>query len=311
MALMALAGVASAFTDTIWTFEDNLKSETGTGLKSVTDVAYGKGGTNKTGDNFTSATATYSASGMTVGAKVGNYYLDADLGKAITLSDGNYILVRDKYWANAEGKIGSVAQMLPVNNNYGGNDWSVDTVNTYGNSYTLMAWVKFDNVATKNEQGTVTNAASSAIFGTGVDNQGVAFNLIDGDDLNLCTKGVSDHRTDGNLLLSANTWYNVAVTYDCNTDKANYYLNGELVGTKENVANFRYAQDASYAAIGAGSTTGKDVLSGSIAEFKILSGALDQAGILKAAHLTTVPEPTTATLSLLALAGLAARRRRR
>ena len=307
---MALAGVASAFNDAIWTFEDNLNSETGTGLRSVTAVAYGKGGTNKTGGNFTSTTATYSASGMTVGTKVGNYYLDADLGKSITLSGGNYILVSDKYWANSDGKIGSVAQMLPDNGNYSGSDWSEDTVNKYKNSYTLMAWVKFDNVATKDEQGNVTKAASSAIFGTGVDTQGVAFNLIDGDDLNLCTKGVSDHRTDGSLTLSANTWYNVAVTYDCNTDKANYYLNGVLVGTKT-VDNFRYAQDDSFAAIGAGSTTGKDALSGSIAEFKILSGALDQAGILKAAHLTTVPEPTTATLSLLALAGLAARRRRK
>ena len=288
--ILALAGVASAFDDTIWTFEDSLASKEGDGLHTALNVSYGT--TKNT--TWTTAEAVYAESGLTIGTKVGNYYLDSNLGKAVSLSDGYYIKIGDAYWTDQAGKIGTVSQMVHENNS-----WKVDTVNTYTNSYTLMAWVKFDTIT------------SAAIFGAGAaTDRGVALKIQDGNKIDLCCKGNKDNPS-GTLTLLKDTWYNIALTYDSKTDTARYYLNGQQVAVDTTIENFRYAGGTG-SAIGSGAAdTNNEVMSGDIAEFKILSGALTQAEILKAAHLTTVPEPTTATLSLLALAGLAARRRRK
>ena len=292
IALMALAGVACAFDDTTWSFDNTLA---GTGGHSVaaSNVAYGSGTT-------WSATAVYEESGLTAGIKVGNYYLSADLGQAVTLSGGKYIRLSDKYWTNQAGKIGLEAQYRDVDGN---GSLDKDTGNPYTNSYTLMAWVKFDDTSGK--------TLSQAIFGTGESNgNGMAFSLMDNKYIDLCAKNVADNKT-GELTIASDTWYNFAVTYNSSTKKAVYYLNGEQVHT-QTVENYNYAGDK-FSAIGAKYyTTGdaKDVMTGAIAEFKILNGAYTQAQILEAAHLTTIPEPATATLSLLALAGLCARRRR-
>lgn len=301
--LMFFAGVASAaFNDTTWSFENTLEG-TGTHEVSASNVKYGKA------NAWNESTVTYEDTNMAVGTKVGDYYLTKELGKAVILTDGCYLRVQDVYWTNQEGKLGTVSQMLYQDKADGsGKEWQVDSVNTYTNSYTLMAWVKFDDLS--------DNKKSQAIFGTGTANDsGMSFTLMDNKYIDLCAKGVADNKSDS-LTLAANTWYNIAVTYDCTTKTANFYLNGKLVSTDTTVSNYHYAGN-NWSAIGAkyyaGDGTAADVLDGSIAEFKILGGAYTQEQILKAAHLSSkpIPEPTTATLSLLALAGLAARRRRR
>ena len=50
---------------------------------------------------------------------------------------------------------------------------------------------------------------------------------------------------------------------------------------------------------------------GSVTKIDVYSGKLTESEVYEAMRSLTVPEPTTATLSLLALAGLAARRRRK
>ncbi|MGN0868456.1 MAG: LamG-like jellyroll fold domain-containing protein, partial [Akkermansia sp.] len=101
-----------------------------------------------------------------------------------------------------------------------------------------------------------------------------------------------------------------AVAVDSSKHTATYYLNGDQLSTvslRETGAN---SAGGAGAAIGSGSKDNEqDPFSGQIAEFQILSGTLNQNEILTAAHLT--PEPATATLSILALAGLMARRRRK
>ena len=295
IALMALAGVAAAFDDTVWDFESNLASKTGTGYHEAGTSTYGKfvttetSGTDENGNptttettSWTAGTAVYADSGLVAGAKFGSYTLSADLGKALVLSEGSYVKVGDAYWSSGAG-----------------------TLNPGTNSYTLMAWVKFDDVA-----------STQAIFGTGDEKgKGMKFGIhksnvanTTGSQLDLTAKFKSENRGDV-ITLQKNTWYNVAVSYNKDTSTASYYLNGSLVGT--NVLSEGYnGTGGAGAAIGSGTKDeSQDIFSGSIAQLQILSGAKTQAQILQAANL--VPEPTTATLSLLALAGLAARRRRK
>ncbi len=293
IALIALSTGALAFDDTVWNFESSLSSETGTGLHTAANVTYGKyvttttegtdeGGnpTTTTSTTWQEGTATYEDSGLTAGTKIGDYYLERNLGKAVTLSDNSFIKVGDAYWSNGDGTIGCGS--------------------TFSTSYTLMAWAKFDSIS-----------GAQAFFGTGNDGgSGMAFSLIDDNKMNLVAKSVADCRSEKLTTLTANTWYNFAVSYDATANTVSYYLNGKLMGTNT-MANRYNDPGGAGAAIGsAAKDMQKDVMSGAIAEFKILDGAYNQTQILSAAGLT-IPEPTTATLSLLALAGLAARRRRR
>lgn len=90
-----------------------------------------------------------------------------------------------------------------------------------------------------------------------------------------------------------------------------FYVDGDNVGSITGLGSVAFADGGGGAcAIGSASSDSKQGdFAGQIAEFQILSGAKTQSEILKAAHLS-IPEPATATLSLLALAGLVLRRRR-
>ena len=282
-ALATLLPAASAFDNTIWTFENSLNSETGSGLHSAANVKYGKfvtttttnedGSTSET-TTWQESTATYTESNMTVGTTVGNRQLTQDLGKAITLSDNAAIKVGDAYWSNLSGALNH-------------------------SNYTLMAWIKLDN----------TNGTKS-IFGTGDSgSNGIKFD-IKGNKISLTYKSVSEYVDSSSITLSAGTWYNVAVAVNSTTNTATYYLNGDQLSTVNLRASGANNPGGAGAAIGSGCKDNKqDLFSGQIAEFQILSGTMNQAEILTAAHLT--PEPATATLSILALAGLMARRRRK
>ena len=293
IALAVLSSAAYAFDDTVWTFENSLNSKTGSGFHDVASPTYGKyvttETTNEQGQTSTTTTwvggtATYVDSELVAGTQFGQYFLDRDLGKAVKLTDSNFIKLGDAYWSQGDGALGCGTN--------------------YSTSYTLMAWVKFDQIS-----------GAQAMFGTGDGgDKGILFSLIDGDKMNLCSKTVADCRSKS-LTLSKDTWYNMAVSYDSTTNKVSYYLNGSLIGSATMADRYNNAGGAG-AAIGSGAKdTAKDVMSGAIAEFQILNGAYSQEQILKAAGLSkpspSIPEPTTATLSLLALAGLAARRRRK
>ncbi|MGN0869201.1 MAG: LamG domain-containing protein [Akkermansia sp.] len=222
------------------------------------------------------STGTYTGSGDVS-------YTDSGLTSGMKV--GDYTLTQDL--GKAIVLDGSAYVQLSDSN------WSSITSTT---SYTLMAWVKATGTS-----------GTGSIFGTGKDNStGIKFDLRDYNTPQLTQKYVGLNYYNSKPI-TLNQWYNVAITVDGSTNAVTYYLNGKCLGTDTKDSRFNAAQGA-YAAIGSGSYDGQDLFSGQIAELQVLSGTLTQTQILKAAHLT--PEPTTATLSLLALAGLAARRRR-
>ena len=274
IAILALSSMAFAFTDTTWTFDGTIAPI----ASPVSNLTYQY--VDVTG---TTTEAQFADSNLTKGTVIGKYELTADLGKAITLTDGQYVkLATNAYWADGAGKLamGSAAQ----------------------NSYTLMGWMNL-----------TSTSGEVYIFGTGDTNASGLGLLVNNGQMDLLAKGVAHHNTTG-ITLATNTWVNLALTYDKNTGDAVVYLNGEQVSslTGLNTAVFKNpGGQCSY--IGAASTnTAQDTFAGQIAEFKILDGALSQQQILAAAHLAApVPEPATGSLSLLALAGLCARRRRK
>ncbi len=265
IALLALSGVAGAFTDTVWNFENTTATSSGVS----NDGAFKPSGT-----------ATYVETGLTLGTEFGNYSLNADLGYAIDLTSSQWTTTAGSaYWGDGPGYI---------------------RLGRNGQSFTLITYVKFDSVS-----------GEQFLFGTGSGNAaGVAFG-IDNGKLDLLAKGKAHHVLTGNYTLSANTWYNLAVSYDQATGVASFYVNGDSVGSLTGLNAIDCADGGGAAsAFGSGSSDSlQGEFAGEIAQFQILSGAKTKAEILSAANL--VPEPATATLSLLALAGLAARRRRR
>lgn len=268
------ASTAFAFNDTTWTFDNTIDPV----AKPVSDL------TCQYVDVTQSTTeAQFADSGLTKGTVIGKYELTANLGKAITLTDGQYVkLATNAYWANGAGKlaIGSAAT----------------------NSYTIMGWVNL-----------TSTAGEVYIFGTGDGNGSGLGLVVNNGQVDLLAKGVLHHNTTG-VTLSTNTWMNLAITYNKDTGDAVVYINGEQVSTLTGLDTARFNNPGGACSyIGAASTDQKqDTFAGQIAEFQILDGALTQQQVLAAAHLAApVPEPTTGTLSLLALAGLASRRRRK
>ena len=116
--------------------------------------------------------------------------------------------------------------------------------------------------------------------------------------------------TDGDLgcVTDATKYYTLTFTFK--KDEFAMYLNGSLLGTgtpNNEMTDAVAKQTVTSIAFGgwaAGSDNGK--LNEKVSYFAIYDGAMTAAEVA-----TLVPEPTTATLSLLALAGLAARRRRK
>jgi hypothetical protein len=266
IALVALSGVAGAFTDTVWDFENSTATTSGVQNDGAFKPADG--------------TATYTATGLTVGTKIGDYTLNKDLGSAIDLTSSQWTTTAGSaYWGNGAGYV-----------RFGQN----------GQSFTLITYVKFDSIG-----------GEQFIFGTGSGNaSGVAFG-INGGKLDLLAKGVAHHELTGSYTLAADVWYNLAVSYDQSTGEAAFYINGESVGSLTGL-NAVTCHDGGGAASAFGSASSDSLqgaFAGEIAQFQILSGAKTQAEILTASNL--VPEPATATLSLLALVGLAVRRRRK
>ncbi len=170
-------------------------------------------------------------------------------------------------------------------------------------SFTLVTTLK---IASWAEYGGSENRIY--IFGSGDKWEGLGLSAT-ADSLSVTTKGKTHTETSYSLTLD--TWYTLALTYDATNNNATFYVDGTSVGsvTVPTAVN----QPGVGLGIGNGAkdwTTGP--WAGQIADFQLLNSALtaDQVAAY-GAPTPVVPEPTTATLSLLALAGLAARRRRK
>ena len=169
------------------------------------------------------------------------------------------------------------------------------------NAFTLMTYVNFSSLE-KDEL---------FIFGTGSDHSGgTAFNYVR-ENLSLSQKSKSHNESTG-VELTANTWYHVALAYDGSDNSLDVFVNGVLKNTVTLGTEY-VAPTGTNLYFGSASTNGsQDDFAGSIAQFQIVHGAaLNATEIKTIANTPVIPEPTTATLSLLALAGLAARRRRK
>ncbi len=182
---------------------------------------------------------------------------------------------------------------------------------TGGTGYlTIAAWIKPDSTSV------------NSIFSVGGQNDGFKFALYNGG-LQATTKGVLDTNVGTSSLgydsIPTDSWTLVALTINLSESGDSRFYMGTVDGkfaTRQLGGWNDLTADGSYMAIGSGNTADvRDGYEGMIAGLTLFSsdGLVNNSDIAAkmSAAPVLVPEPTTATLSLLALAGLAARRRRR
>ena len=189
--------------------------------------------------------------------------------------------------------------------------------------FTLSAYINFIDF---------TGNDVIAILGTGnKTGTGMAFGIRREDkgsySITLTTKNKAHNTTGALTALTAETWHHVAVSYTTtgtqeapNQGKATFYLDGVQVATEVVVWDWNAVTGGVGSAIGALGQEETYGYAGSMTldHVQVFDAALSQADILSNAGLVAytpptpaIPEPATATLSLLALAALAARRRRK
>ena len=173
---------------------------------------------------------------------------------------------------------------------------------------TIAAWVNMSD----------TNGVE-AIFGYGAQQNGFKF-CTNGTGLQYTAKGVADKET-ASVGLTANTWTLVGISFKGGTDAADgakYFAGtGNSNYYTRNLGGFALpsAADQTFAIGSGNSGNARETFNGQIAGLTIftsdsvISGVNDVTAIMGTTA-PSIPEPATATLSLLALAGLAARRRR-
>ena len=178
---------------------------------------------------------------------------------------------------------------------------------------TIAAWVNMSDTS-----------GVEAIFGYGAQQNGFKF-CTNGAGLQYTAKGVADKET-VSAGLTADTWTLVGISFKGGTAAANgaKYFAGTANNNyfTRNLGGFALpsAADQTFAIGSGNSGSARETFNGQIADLTIftsdsvIGGVNDVTAIMgtTAPEFVTpsVPEPTTATLSLLALAGLAARRRR-
>ncbi len=162
--------------------------------------------------------------------------------------------------------------------------------------------------------GAYVNLAENApqyntIFGYGAGGQGFKLTLKDGV-LTLVAKGNVEYVSNLTALTAGTSTF-VGLTLDLAASSATLYAGDNSY----DIASLSMNANSSATPFAISSQTcdsGSETLYGSISDLTVITSdtALTSSNIQYAVQ-TTIPEPTTATLSLLALAGLAARRRRK
>lgn len=181
-----------------------------------------------------------------------------------------------------------------------------------GSDFSIVTTVKFDSWAEYTSGGSVENRLF--ICGSGSENtHGIGWTVANGV-MGITTKGKAHNPITlaaGTPALKLDTWYTLALTYDAETGSALFYTNGELVGSLALKSAAVATPDGNFT-VGGGRTGASQALwDGAMADFKLYDTTLSADQVAAFGAPVQIPEPTTATLSLLALAGLAARRRRR
>lgn len=230
-------------------------------------------------------------------------------------------------WDDILGSVTIPTTGVTLDKNYSGKVYTFDGTNgmtgtseTIGNA--LSAASGYITIAAWVSPGAVNDGGYGdykSIFGWGEDSgKGFVFDVRN-NDLNVTTKNISENIfTNSNVTCGDTvTWTMVALTINI-ADKAACAYQGTTVDswTDTAIGTWNAPTNDDLFAIGAKNANGTDNLfKGKIGAVTILSsdGYLTNAQIATAlgAAPVAIPEPATATLSLLALAGLAARRRRK
>ena len=175
---------------------------------------------------------------------------------------------------------------------------------------TIAAWIKLND----------TNGVKS-VFGYGAQSNGFKF-CTNGSGLQYTAKGVADKET-ASVGLSADTWTLVGISFKAGTAAANgaKYFAGTANTNyyTRNLGGFATpsATDQTFSIGSGNSGNARETFNGQIAGLTIftsdavISGVNEITAIMGTVPPELGPEPATATLSLLALAGLCARRRRK
>ncbi len=224
------------------------------------------------------------ATSLTANTVLGDYVTATDMGKGAGLLSGSRIKLENS------AAIGTIISSL-----------------TPSKSFTLSSYIYFMGVEGDNLSifGTGNNDKAGLSLGIASTSGGYCFDYL--------TKAKAHQKTGLISGLTTNTWLHVAISYDSATSTATWYLNGASVATQTIAIDFEKPETGAGCAIGANGLNQTQGQANMILDkVQVYDVALSQADIVKNAGMTKpVPEPATATLSLLALAGLAARRRRK
>ena len=184
------------------------------------------------------------------------------------------------------------------------NEDLVDTMGKTTGVITMSAWINLDSASNYN-----------MVFGWGATGTGFKFGTK-GDDLAFVTKNKLESVSDQSI--AAGEWTLVSLSYNLGDTCFRLYVDDENQGFDNNrVMNAVTVKEFAIGSANGNATSGTENFSGQIAGVKVfysedwVSGAEIVAAMSAAPTINVVPEPATATLSLLALAGLAARRRRK
>ncbi len=279
-ALAAASLAANAELIGQWEFEENLN---GTMPSSV-------GATAKDTAGYTTSVAQGT---VLTENREGAWRVEDNMGSALTLSGTNRVILT--------GYNETFARSIDMSK-----------------SFTIGAYVNFSenfsDIATIFGTGSGTGSGLAVAI-TGNDTNGYKFDLLKKSVVHVETNVISD--------LNANEWNHVALSYSYDattqTGTATWLLNGWEVATQ----TFSSTGDSNYnnlywnkpgyegATIGGTSVDAVTGFDGTLQldRVQVFNTALTAYEVRQAAGI--IPEPTTATLSLLALAGLAARRRRK
>ncbi len=235
------------------------------------------------GTNGTAKGSPAYVDSLSAGYVLGNYQVANDLGKALSLDGSSWVgLGSVDYKNEMDPEVDSftVSSYIYLNS---GADFSKDYVSIFA---------------------TGSGASSGIALGVQKKNDGYCFDFL---------RKYKAHEQTGQITeLTANAWHHFAVSYDHTTTTAYWYLDGDLVATQTLADASINAPGGEGSVIGSGGQDMQDAAwKGYLDNVQVYTTALSQAEILTNAGLiAVVPEPATASLSLLGLAALMLRRRR-